>query len=154
MGWYSWVPFMECYHGVLSLDHVLLGSLEVCGQKIDFAGGRGYIEKDWGRSFPSAWVWMQTNHFEEPGTSLTASVAVIPWLFRSFRGTIVGLWHKGRLYRFATYTGARIKHLSITQDEVNWTLEDRRHRLEIRATRVSSGSLRGPSQVDMGVNGC
>ena len=23
MGWYAWVPFMECYHGVLSLDHTI-----------------------------------------------------------------------------------------------------------------------------------
>ncbi|MCK7537696.1 MAG: tocopherol cyclase family protein [Marinilabiliales bacterium] len=30
----------------------------------DFSGGRGYIEKDWGHSFPSAYVWMQSNHFQ------------------------------------------------------------------------------------------
>jgi len=56
MGWYSWVPFMECYHGVLSLDHTLRGGFTVDGQDIDWTGGRGYIEKDWGMSFPSAWI--------------------------------------------------------------------------------------------------
>ena len=30
--------------------------------------------------FPQAWVWMQTNHFEQPRISLTASVAIIPWM--------------------------------------------------------------------------
>ena len=27
MGWYSWVPVMECYHGVVSFGHGLSGSL-------------------------------------------------------------------------------------------------------------------------------
>ncbi|MCW5857485.1 MAG: hypothetical protein KIS63_04285 [Caldilineales bacterium] len=27
------------------------------------------MEKDWGQSFPAAWVWMQTNHFGAAGTS-------------------------------------------------------------------------------------
>lgn len=151
MGWYSWVPFMECYHGVLSLDHTLCGKLSMDEQDINWTGGRGYMEKDWGASFPSAWVWMQTNHFAQPGTSLTASVAVIPWLFRSFRGMIVGLWHDGQLYRFATYTGAQIEHLEVTGDRVNWSIRDRTHRLEIRAVRAQGAPLRGPSKTDMGV---
>ena len=25
MGWYAWAPFMETYHGVVSLDHALAG---------------------------------------------------------------------------------------------------------------------------------
>jgi succinate dehydrogenase/fumarate reductase flavoprotein subunit len=46
MGWYAFVPAMECYHGVLSFDHLLEGGLELNGQYIDYTGGRGYIEKD------------------------------------------------------------------------------------------------------------
>jgi hypothetical protein len=79
MGWYAWVPGMECYHGVVSLDHSLRGTLEINGEPVDFSGGRGYTEKDWGKSFPRAWVWMQTNHFSRLGTSLTFSAAIIPW---------------------------------------------------------------------------
>jgi hypothetical protein len=111
MGWYAWVPFMECYHGIVSLDHEIQGALQVDGQRVDFSGGRGYIEKDWGPSFPSAWIWLQTNHFGVPGTSLTASIAVIPWMRSSFSGFIVGFLHGGRLYRLATYTGAKVAHL-------------------------------------------
>jgi hypothetical protein len=150
MGWYAWMPFMECYHGIVSLDHGIQGRLAVNDQAIDFAGGRGYIEKDWGKSFPSAWIWFQTNHFEKPGTSLTASVAIIPWVRRSFPGFIVGLWHGGVLYRFATYTGARIEQLDITDEQVIWVLRDRRFRLEMRAIRSAGGLLRAPTPVDMG----
>lgn len=151
MGWYAWVPFMECYHGVLSLDHEIEGALTVGGERVDFAGGRGYIEKDWGRSFPAAWVWLQTNHFAQPRTSLTASVAMIPWVGRAFRGFIIGLWHGQELHRFATYTGARVEKLTISENEVTWVVRDRHHRLEMVAHRTQAGLLRGPSEADMGM---
>ncbi len=119
MGWYSFVPFMECFHGVVSLHHGLEGALQYGKQKIDFSRGRGYIEKDWGRSFPRAYVWMQTNHFDTADrVSLLASVAHIPWLGSSFIGFLGGLWLDGRLFRFATYTGAK-KYLEIAGDKVS-----------------------------------
>ena len=153
MGWYAWVPTMECYHGVVSLDHRLYGSLEIDEQTVAFDEGRGYIEKDWGQSFPQAWVWMQTNHFEQPGTCLTASTAVIPWRKSAFLGFIVGLWHEGQLYRFATYTGAKTERLTVTEEKVNWVLSSNTHRLHILAHLGDDshyGLLKGPSTVEMG----
>jgi hypothetical protein len=150
MGWFAWVPRMECYHGVLSFDHSLTGSLEVNGETWDFTGGRGYIEKDWGQAFPEAYTWFQSNHFEQPGVCLTGSVAIIPWLGSAFRGFILGLWLEGRLYRFATYTGARIEALTIADDHVTLALADRQHRLEVTARRADSAPLKGPSRHDMG----
>jgi len=152
MGWYALVPFMECYHGVLSFDHAIDGSLKIDGNWIDFGGGRGYIEKDWGQAFPKAWIWMQSNHFATPGTSLTASVAVIPWLGSAFNGFIAGLWHAGRLYRFATYTGARLERQEVDDHTVRLQFSDRGsrgHRLEIEATRTQGGVLHSPERVAM-----
>ncbi|MGC9467012.1 MAG: tocopherol cyclase family protein [Anaerolineae bacterium] len=150
MGWYAWVPRMETYHGVVSLDHGLGGSLTIGDQTVSFSGGRGYIEKDWGQSFPSGWVWMQSNHFGTPGVCLTASIAMIPWIGHSFPGFIVGLYREGTLYRFATYTGAVTRHLAITENEVEWVIEDSLYRLDLVGRRAESGLLRGPSRVDMG----
>jgi hypothetical protein len=116
------VPFMECYHGVLSFNHAIRGMLAIGDTAVDFHGGRGYIEKDWGKGFPLAWIWMQSNHFAQGRACLTASVARIPWLGSAFRGFIVGLWHAGTLYRFATYTGAAIERLEVTRNQVDWTL--------------------------------
>ncbi len=149
MGWYAWVPFMECYHGVVSFDHALEGRLELDGRPVTWDGGRGYVEKDWGRSFPSGYVWMQSNHFGPVGTSLTASIAMIPWVRSAFRGFIVGLRHEGVLHRFATYTGARVEALEIRDEEVRWVLGDRRLRLELHAARAPGTPLRGPSRTQM-----
>lgn len=149
MGWYAWAPFMETYHGVVSLDHTLHGALTIDGQRHVFDGGRGYIEKDWGRSFPAGYVWLQCNHFNTPGTSLTASAAIIPWLRGAFGGFIAGLWHDGQLYRFATYTGARSLHLEVDDSRVTWSFGDRRRRLRLVAHRASGGLLYGPTRTEM-----
>jgi hypothetical protein len=131
------------------INHGLQGTLEIGDKAVDFGGGRGYVEKDWGRSFPRAWVWLQTNHFSTPGTCLTASVAIIPWMGSAFNGFIVGLLHNGKLHTFATYTGARIEHLDISDRVVVWVLRGGGYRLELAAERAEGGILRAPTTVEM-----
>lgn len=144
MGWYSFVPFMECYHGIVSVNHQLEGALEIDGEVVNFNGGKGYAEKDWGRSFPSSWIWMQSNHFDREGqVSLTASVARIPWIGSHFIGYIVGFMLDGRLFRFATYTGAEMR-ASLTGEKVQLSFRDRRRRLEIVAGPGPGGELLSP----------
>lgn len=145
MGWYSFVPFMECYHGVVSLNHRLEGELMAYGQPVNFSGGKGYIEKDWGHSFPSSWIWLQSNHFDsEQPISLMASVANIPWVGSHFIGYIVGFLLDGKLYRFATYTGARMQ-ARLGEKEVFLSFKDRRNRLEIIGHKIGgSGELSSP----------
>lgn len=150
MGWFGWIPFMECYHGVISFDHAISGVLQIDGQPVDFTGGRGYIEKDWGQSFPEAYIWFQSNHFDVPSACITASVAIIPSFGFAFPGFIVGLWLGGKLYRFATYTGAKLEKLTVNDAEVFWVLADAQHHLEMRARRAEGGLLKGPTKLDMG----
>jgi tocopherol cyclase len=149
MGPFAWIPRMECNHGVLSFDHTLDGRMQVGGTQIDFTGGRGYLEKDWGAAFPAGYVWMQTNHFATPGSSLVASIAIVPWIRSAFPGFLVGLRVDGELHRFATYTGARTDALRITDDRVEWSVTDRHRRLDIRAHRSAAGLLLGPTRERM-----
>ena len=149
MGPYAFAPFMECYHGVLGLDHAVRGSLLMNGETVNFDGGRGYIEKDWGQAFPQAWIWGQSNHFEQPGTSVTISVATIPWLGKSFRGFIIGLWCERQLYRFTKYNGAKITGLRLTDEHVILHTVNRTHRLELEAARSEGGLLHAPYRSEM-----
>ena len=144
MGPYAFAPFMECYHGVLSLDHGIQGRMSVGTGEMDFTGGRGYIEKDWGRAFPSSWVWMQSNHFSEPGFSLSLSLARVPWRRSWFPGLIAGLLVRDRLYRFATYTGAKLTRLDVSETSVVLEIRDAKHRLEVEAARTAGGELVSP----------
>ncbi len=144
MGPFAFVPFMECYHGIISMDHQVKGKLTVDGMTIDFEGGRGYTEKDWGRSFPSAYVWMQSNHFSLPGISVKASVARIPWIRNSFVGFIAGIWLHDRLIRFTTYNGSILRKLQIDPLKVELELENKWHHLSIIARRETATGLAAP----------
>lgn len=150
MGWYGLVPFMECYHGIVSFGHGLSGDVQVEGSTASFTGGRGYLEKDWGRAFPSGYVWMQTNHIDtDPTASLIASVAIIPWVGSSFRGFIIGLLHHGRLHQWATYNRSKEVLLAIDDQHVRWTLVGPDGRLELIAERVRGGLLHAPLRTAM-----
>lgn len=149
MGWYAFVPFMECYHGVVSFDHIIEGQLELNRKPLEFSGGRGYTEKDWGRSFPRYHVWIQTNHFSKAGTSLMVSVANIPWLGKSFDGFLIGLWHDGQLYKFTTYTGARITTFDYNQQKLAIHVNFRVHRMEIEVSYLKGAELKTPETGEM-----
>lgn len=144
MGPYSFAPFMECYHGIVSMDHQIEGEIFLAGDRIDMNAGRGYLEKDWGRSFPSAYFWMQSNHFNEVGTSFKCSVAMIPWLRKSFVGFIGGLYFNRRLYRFTTYNGTRLIRSFADHQKVEIILENKNFRLEVFAHRDLATSLASP----------
>lgn len=144
MGPYTFIPFMECYHGIVTMDHKISGHLEVNGEILNFDNGRGYTEKDWGHSFPSAYIWMQTNHFSKPGISIKVSVAKIPFLGRWFVGFIAGIWLGDRLIQFTTYNRSKLRKSVVDADKVELLLENQTYRLEIVARRGMSTSLASP----------
>jgi hypothetical protein len=149
MGKYAFVPLLECYHGVLSFDHLIEGQLKLNGKVIDFSGGRGYTEKDWGKSFPSYHIWMQTNHFDRVGISLMVSVANVPWLGKSFNGLLAGLWCEGNLYRLTTYTGAKITAFYNDQERLALYIESKKYHLEVEVPYQKGVELRVPVIGDM-----
>ena len=145
MGWYGYVPFMECYHGVVSMQHGISGNLRINGSAIRFDGGKGYIEKDWGASMPSDWIWIQSNHFKrDPGASFMISLARIPWLRGYFPGFLCFLLAEGRLYRFATYNHSKVEHLTTSAGEVRIIVRKRTLKLHIRAFLKEGVVLKAP----------
>ena len=146
MGWYSYVPFMECYHGIVSANHTLTGDLLINKSKLDFQNGRGYIEKDWGTSFPECWIWLQSNSFEIEGTSLFVSVAKIPWLGNFFMGFIAFLYHEGEYHIFATYNGSKLDRVDRDSDNIEFELSNSKEKLKVTVTSNSSGDLIAPTK--------
>jgi hypothetical protein len=144
MGPFTFIPFMECYHGVVNIHHDICGKLNILDKTFDFNHGYGYLEKDWGASFPEAWIWLQSNHFDSEGVSLMFSVAKIPWLGRHFCGLISFIRFNGSMYLFATYTKARLTRLRYSDHVLEAAVEDGRAKLEIRAEHSNTGALLAP----------
>lgn len=144
MGPYTFLPFMECYHGIISMDHEISGMIEVDGEKLNFDQGRGYTEKDWGQSFPSAYLWLQSNHFSQPGVSMKISVAKIPYLGYSFVGFIAGIWINEKLIQFTTYNRSQLLKSQIGSEKVELVMQNKNYLLEITVRREATTTLASP----------
>lgn len=144
MGWYRFVPFMQCYHGVVSLNHNLNGIIIKDHKIFNFDNGRGYIEKDWGKSMPSDWIWIQSNNFNSKNTSFMLSVANIPWLGNSFTGFLGFFLHDSTVHRFGTYTQAKLHLEPPNSDTIKITIKDKKYTYNIETYRNKSGLLRAP----------
>ena len=147
MGPFSFVPFMECFHAIIHLYHKLHGQIELDGEILDFEGGVGYIEKDYGRSFPETYLWLQASHFDEGFSSFVFSRARIPFLGFEFPGFFAYFSNFSSLtMRFATYNRARLEDWQIDSSAgtCSGRLVGRRHTLTFRAQMNSGGRLRAP----------
>lgn len=150
MGWYAYVPTMECFHGILSMKHSLSGEIKLNNRQVNFSNGKGYLEKDWGKNFPKNWIWGQSNHFLEPDLSVSASLATIPWRKNEFSGFIVGILHRDKFYRFTTYLNSKITHISFDGNTIEWCLRSRDIEVCLRISRgQKSGLLFAPDKKDM-----
>ncbi|MBN2155563.1 MAG: hypothetical protein JW776_05935 [Candidatus Lokiarchaeota archaeon] len=135
MGPFTWLPFMETKHGVLSMNHTIQGILQIQDKNINFSNGKGYIEKDWGTSFPSNWIWMQSNHFNDANKSFMFSMAKIRYLGWKFTGFLGVLSTTDEIIRFGTYTRAKIHNLVITPTSITFEIRTKRDILKITAQK-------------------
>lgn len=145
MGPFKYFSFMECYHGVLSLNHVVNGTLTINNRDIEFKDGKGYIEKDFGKSFPETYLWIQSNDFTIENTSIMVSIADIPFLGYKFKGCIAIVYYKGKEYRFATYNGVKI----ISYNEKSLIIKKGRYKLVVDIDSSSGQNLLAPNLGEM-----
>jgi len=126
------VPWIRSRFQVLNFDGPLSGSLRLDGTGFDFTDGRVYVEKSWGSESPTAWLRLQCNHFPGGGVCL---VALLAELEGPHRGFVVGLWHRGELHRFSSFSGARPLRIEATKRGLSLRLEDRTRGLELELRR-------------------
>ncbi len=143
MGPFSYMGFLECYHDVLSIGHGVQGSIVIDNRTIDFTDGRGYIEKDWGKSFPKSWTWLECSEFDED-IKVMAAVADIPFLGGNFTGILCNLYLKGKMHRIATYNGAKVKNMISSGNSCAFELKQGSLRLCFRVKKQGAAELAAP----------
>lgn len=149
MGFFHYFPRMECNHDVVSMNHHLNGKITIDDIETCFDFGKGYIEKDYGKSFPSKYVWIQTNHFNNENTSLMFSYATIPYLGFKFKGLIANLIVEDKEYRFATYNLSRVKKIDIDENRVYVEVRKGRYKLILEGTNRHTIPLVAPKDGSM-----
>lgn len=149
MGPFAYIPSMQCNHGVLSMSHTISGKLITQGDVWEFEDELGYIEKDWGTSFPKHYFWLQSNHFDDPSISFMASFAHIPLSFLEFEGLIAVFYFQQKEYRFATYNGGKISEIKKNPDGFSFILTRKGVSLHVVAIMDSTVDLAAPVEGKM-----
>lgn len=144
MGPFAVLP-IPCRHGILSFAHRLGGCLEINGERVDFTGGLGYIEKDRGTSFPEAYFWSQGNWADRCPACVMASAAVLRFCRKRWTGCLAVVWDGKREYRLATYLGARV----IACSEQRLLLRQGRYHLAVETVTKNAYPLKAPKEGGM-----
>lgn len=147
MGPFYFIPFMECYHAIVHLTHNIDGFIELDGEMLDFTGGTGYIEKDYGHSFPRTYIWLQASHFDSRDASFVLSRARIPFLGSEFPGFFAYFTDFDSLsVRFATYNRSKINDWQVdkTTGTCSGQLAGKSGTLVFSAQMSGGGVLRAP----------
>ena len=139
MGPFSYLP-MECIHSIISLRHSIIGYIKDGNNYLEL-DGIGYMEKDRGTSFPSEYLWFQSNQNND-SSCFFFSYAHIPFAFSSFQGCICVLM-LDKQYRFATYLGCRV---TVNQKDKSVILHQYPYKLHVSFVYPQGHTLTSPKQ--------
>ncbi|MEP0856178.1 tocopherol cyclase family protein [Trichocoleus sp. DQ-U1] len=112
-GWLSSFPIFEPGWQILMAHGLATGWIEWNGKRYDFTNAPAYGEKNWGRSFPQKWFWLNCNGFDEsPDIALTAGGGRrgVLWWMESV--AMIGLHYQGKFYEFVPWNS-----------KVSWNIE-------------------------------
>lgn len=144
MGPFSYIPFMECNHAILSMKNDISGFININGKKLEFNKDFGYIEKDWGTSFPKSYIWCQGNNFNKSNSSFMLSVADVPFKVFNFKGIICDLIIDDKEYKFTTYNNTKLVKCMIDNNNFDITLNKENYFLNIKSKYSSGAKLYAP----------
>lgn len=136
---------MECNHEIVSLCHHLSGTLTINNKDIVFDDGTGYIERDYGTSFPKNYTWIQSNSTDNCECCLFFSIAKIPIYRFSFQGLICIFYVNNKEYRFSSYYLAKTK-VKRDGDLITISIKQGWYKLEIVINYEDGNPLLAPNK--------
>ncbi|MGK7931228.1 MAG: tocopherol cyclase family protein [Microcystaceae cyanobacterium] len=112
-GWLSFLPIFEPGWQILMAYGLASGWIEWKGKKYEFQDAPAYSEKNWGRSFPEKWFWLNCNSFtNEKELALTAGGGKRKVLQSFEEVAMVGIHYQGQFYEFVPWNS-----------QVSWQIE-------------------------------
>lgn len=148
MGPAYYIKGLECNHGIVNLSMKTNGTIIQNHQSYSFQNGRGYIEKDYGTSFPTKYLWMQSNNAKNKDTFVLAQ-GKVPILFFHLTGLFLVINTKEKQYVFANYYGAKIKTISHQKKQDKLIIKQGKYMVTIICKYQKGISLPSPKQGKM-----
>jgi hypothetical protein len=149
MGPARWFLGLECYHAVISMQPHWSGQIELKGEQIKITNGKAYIEKNWGRHFPSSYVWIHCNQFSDLNTSLVGLSGKLPWFFGK-HGFFFQVYAASKKYRFWNGNLSTIRMTSASEKSILIELKNWKYMLSIQLSApITTFQLRAPKSGKM-----
>jgi len=103
-GWLSFLPIFEPGWQVLMAHGLATGWIEWQGKRYEFSNAPAYSEKNWGRSFPEKWFWINCNSFNETvGLAITAGGGKRKVLWMTEEVAMIGIHYRDQFYEFVPW---------------------------------------------------
>ncbi|PHR43416.1 MAG: hypothetical protein COA32_16370 [Fluviicola sp.] len=144
MGFMSYIPRVECKHDIITVQSEISGFIKLAKHKILFKEGDGYIEKNWGSSFPKKYIWLHANQFNNRQLSLQFAIAKPKWFF--FRPEVyIGYIMTGELIHFGTHRLSLVR-VKRDYDFTLITIKKIKYRITIKIKHKAPVNLIGPTK--------
>ncbi|MGL5870767.1 MAG: tocopherol cyclase family protein [Xenococcaceae cyanobacterium] len=146
-GWLSYLPIFEPGWQVLQAHSLATGWIEWRDRVYEFTNAPAYSEKNWGRSFPQKWFWINCNSFEnEPDLAITAVGGRRQVLWWMESPGLIGLHHRGKFYEFVPWN-AKISWQVQPWGEWKMLARNQKYEIELMGVTQHSGSyVRVPTE--------
>jgi hypothetical protein len=144
MGYSYFVPGLPCYHSVVNTAHLVSGVVQVRDSRYELDHELGYLEKNWGSSFPDRYFWLHAVDRTDSQVSILFSQAEIQWLGRRFIRHVGHIRLYGWLIDIRDLIDLRIEIFNPDAGGLILRLMSRSIQLEIRITQGRRILFKGP----------
>ncbi len=146
-GWLSSWQIFEPGWQILMAHGWATGWIEWEGQRHEFRQVPAYSEKNWGRSFPQKWFWLNCNSFKgEPDLALTAGGGRrgVLWWMESV--AMIGIHYRGQFYEFVPWNSQVSWEIS-PWGSWHMSATNNLYKVELKGTTSLPGTpLRAPTE--------
>lgn len=144
MGLLGHVPRVECKHDIVSPGIVLKGSARINGSTYKFTNASGYIDKNWGESFPKSYYWGHITGFTDPSISIQFTKGYPLW-GRWRVPVYVGFLKIGEnIHTFHSWKIDKMTLINVGHHEIY--LENRKWKVTVKLNPGIPLNLRAPSK--------
>jgi hypothetical protein len=142
MGVLTYVPFVECKHDVISPYFEVSGNATIENTQLEFTDDAGYIDKNWGKSFPKKYIWGHVAGFEKENIAIQFAQGSPSWLFWNVPVHLGFLRLNDNIYTFNSWKGGKMTMINVGHKEVY--IRSRKFKIHLTFKKGSELKLKAP----------
>jgi hypothetical protein len=144
MGYNYFLPNLPCYHAVLNTGHLVSGEIKQKNERFIIKNELGYLEKNWGTSFPETYYWLHAVDPNDPQVSILFSRAEIEWIGKKFIRHLGHLRFDEKEVDIRSLKNVTVSILSSCKDKHEIRIASKTLQMEISITHNNKVRFKGP----------